>query len=451
MPFENEHAARIRQTYLFDKESYRRTEGGKAVLPGSGLITVPKTISIIWAKLKTANKPTDNPLVQSLRFPVKKWTSSEVQKWLKSNKVKYLLFEPAKKNSNNSLHSIDMENINKPLLLFAPIYDYIAADFIDKMNDYPDDEDLWMWVNSPGGRVFAGWSIIGAMEKRKGKNKVCVMGHAASMSVYFPLFADYSEGLEVTKFMIHRADGYVSTPEEQEFLNKINSDLRRKMEERLDMDVFESVTGKTMKQIFDSEKRIDVWIDAKQAKKIKLIDKIRKFEPKELKAYNEFVAFADFSQRSENTSQRSENTSQRSDEYKEPEQNYFNNNQNSEKMTLEELKSQHPELYKSIYDSGHKDGISAEKIRTKSWLAYLEIDKENVISSIKEGKEFTPDVMAEMSVKMSAKVDSKKIEDDSKGKIPTDPSDDKTQEQKDVEAFDENVKEGLDVESINTI
>jgi len=98
MPYENEHSARIRVPGIFNPKTFKRTEGGKAILPGSGLITIPKTISIIWAKIKGRDKQKDEPLVQALRFPVKNWTEAAAKKWLKDNKVKYLLFEKAKKN-----------------------------------------------------------------------------------------------------------------------------------------------------------------------------------------------------------------------------------------------------------------------------------------------------------------------------------------------------------------
>lgn len=324
----------------------------------------------------------------------------------------------------------------KPLLLFAPIYDSVAEEFVNKMNEVPENEPLDIWVNSPGGRVFAGWSIIGAMQKRTGKKTVTVMGHAASMAVFFALFADEVEALEVSQFMIHRADGYVDKPEDQEFLDRMNKDLRKQMEGRLNIDLFESVTGKTLDQIFDPKQRIDVWIDAKQAKKIGLVDRIKKLSPTEIKAYNEkFVAFADFEQRSPEDSQRSEVEQQTKE----------NNNtkKTDKKMTKAELKAQFPEVYAEIIQEGNSAGAKAEQIRVKAWLAFLDTDKENVISSIKDGKEFTIDTQNEMIVKMQAKMTAKSIEDDSSDKIATDKATDKTAEQKELEAFEAEVKEGV--------
>jgi hypothetical protein len=91
MPYTHEHAVRLKSPNLFDSKSYRRTKGGTIY----GNKKIPKTISIIWGKLKTANKPSDSPIPQALRFPTINWTISEVKKWLKDNKIKYILFEKA--------------------------------------------------------------------------------------------------------------------------------------------------------------------------------------------------------------------------------------------------------------------------------------------------------------------------------------------------------------------
>lgn len=322
---------------------------------------------------------------------------------------------------------------NKPLLLFAPIYDFVAEEFVNKMNEVPENEPIDIWLNSPGGRVFAGWSIIGAMQKRTGKKTVSVMGHAASMAIFFALFADEVEALEVSQFLIHRADGYVESPEDQLFLDKINKDLRKQMETRLNMEVFESVTGKTLDQIFDPKQRIDLWIDAKQAKKIGLVNKIKKLDPNQYKMYSErFVAFADF------TGEQRREPERRSESVND---NNNNNQKTNTKMTKEELKAQHPALYAEIIADGHSAGIKAEQVRVKSWLAYLDIDKENVLASVKDGKDFTPDVMAEMSVKMMGKATAENIEEDSPEAIATKKAEEKAEAEKELEAFEKKVME----------
>lgn len=399
MPYPGEHAARIRQPNLFDPNTFRRTSGGKATLPGSGTITIPKTVGIIWGKLKDFNKPSDQPQVQALRFPKKNWTADAAKKWLTDNKVKYISFEPASATSEFNADNTDsgeppepdpeME-VGKPILLYMPIYDSVAQELVDIMNQTPSEQDLQIWMNSPGGRVFAGWSIIGPMVKREGKISISVFGHAMSMAVYLCLFADEVEALEVTQFMIHRADGYVENDDDQKLLDNINKDLRKQMETRLNMDVFQEVCGITIDEIFNSPTRKDVMLTAKQAKKLGLIDSIIKLTPSQVKAQaSHFVAFADFSERTEiEETQRS---------VQEPESN---NNPKNSKMTLAELRAQHPELVSAI----EKDAISAERDRIGSYLAFLDVDKENVVKAIKEGTAFTGAVMAEMTVKLTAHV-----------------------------------------------
>lgn len=322
-------------------------------------------------------------------------------------------------------------NPNKPLLLFMPIYDIVAEAFVEKMNDIPVEDDIEVWINSPGGRVFAGWSIIGALQKRKGKTSVCVMGHAASMAFFFPLFADYSEALEVTKFMIHRADMYVETPEEQLFLDNINKDLRKQVEQRINQQLFTEITGVTFNDIFDPKQRKEVWINAKDAKKIGLINDVRKFTKKEIDSFSEkLVAFADFSEPTQEPTQRSE----------QPESNLnTNNNKNRVKMTLAEIMAQHPELVAQIQTGA----VTAERERVGAYMAFLDVDKENVVKAVKEGTAFNSAVMAEMTVKLTAHVGKTKLEADGKGEKPKTDAEilaEKTAKEKDLETFEKEVE-----------
>ena len=96
-PYPNEHAARLKEPGGFDDDSFRRTKGGTIY----GSIKVPKTVGIIWGKLKGSAKPSDNPIPQSLRFPVDDWTQAEAKKWLKDNNIDYIKFEAAKEEKAN--------------------------------------------------------------------------------------------------------------------------------------------------------------------------------------------------------------------------------------------------------------------------------------------------------------------------------------------------------------
>lgn len=97
MPFPNEHSARLKDPKLFARKSFRRTNGGTIF----GSIKVPKSIGIIWGKLKGRAKPKDPVIVQALRFKRTVWTVAEAKAWLKKKGIKYILFEPATGKSKN--------------------------------------------------------------------------------------------------------------------------------------------------------------------------------------------------------------------------------------------------------------------------------------------------------------------------------------------------------------
>lgn len=91
MPYPNEHAARLRDPSKIAAGTFRRVAGGKLF----GRIDVPETIYVIWGKLETADKPTDHPIAQALRFPTKDWTEARAREWLDDKGIKVLNFEPA--------------------------------------------------------------------------------------------------------------------------------------------------------------------------------------------------------------------------------------------------------------------------------------------------------------------------------------------------------------------
>jgi len=113
LPYPNSHAARLRNPDDCDKDTYRTTAGGTIY----GKIKVPVSINVIWAKLKTANKPDDFPVPQTLRFDKSKWTEAQAKKWLEDNKLKIIKFEPATKEHK----SIEVVGIKKIVLPFPPV------------------------------------------------------------------------------------------------------------------------------------------------------------------------------------------------------------------------------------------------------------------------------------------------------------------------------------------
>ena len=183
----------------------------------------------------------------------------------------------------------------KQLLLYYPIYNFIAEEFISRLNEIPVDEDIIVRVNSPGGSVFAGWGIIAALTERKGNVKIKVDGNASSMAFFLTLFFSDVEALDVTKLMVHRAIAWVDNEDDKKILDNINSDLRKHLEKKIDKAKFKEITGVTVKEIFENEKRRDIWLTAKEAEQVGLVSKITRLKPKEIDAMKEsLIAFSDF-------------------------------------------------------------------------------------------------------------------------------------------------------------
>lgn len=80
-----------------------------------------------------------------------------------------------------------------------------------------------------------------------------------------------------------------------------------------------------------------------------------------------------------------------------------NNLKSDKKMTQDQLKSEHPEVYNSIYNSG----VNAEKDRVGAWMAHMETDSESVVKGIESGLAISNTAREKFIVKANA---SRKIE-----------------------------------------
>lgn len=362
MPYPSEHAARLLNPNTAHDRVGRTSGSGKGTVQG---VKVPTTIDVIWYITGEGDNAVINP--QALRFPIKNWTSDAVKKWLTDNKIKYISFEPAGKKASS-----EAEAVADKLLIYSGISSYFAEDFVYRLLEIDQEKDIEIYINSPGGSVFAGWSIIGALNERKGKSTAKVFGDASSMAFFMLLFMDKVEALDVSTFLIHRADMYVESEEDKQFLADINKQLRSKLEQKIDADIFESITGVTIDDIFSSDQRINVNLTAKQAKKIGLVDEIITIKPKQLESLSEKV-FALF-------------------DYSEGPKNPINN-KNHKTMNKQELQQEHPDVFKSISE----DGANAERARVKAWMAWASVDPERVKKGISEGEEMTAEIVAEMT------------------------------------------------------
>lgn len=310
------------------------------------------------------------------------------------------------------------------LLLYTSIYEYSAETIINSLNETKDDDSVDLRVNSVGGSVFSGWGIAAKISE-VGNVNMKIDGLAASMAAALIPFAKSVEALDVSRIMIHRADMWNPSEEDKKQLDSINKDLRAKLTKKIDEAKLKELKGVSFKDIFDAEERIDVWLTAKEAKAIGLIDKVVKLSPNEAKAYDSrlmsIAATLD----------------------KKPESNQ-NQNQNKSTMTKEELKAKHPEVYASIVN----DGIAQEKDRVGAWMTFVKADAEAVVKGIKEGATLSATAMAELSLKAMSAATLEKIEAKAPGAVVTDEDKSKgnsSPEKANLEAFTKEIESKLNV------
>ena len=137
--------------------------------------------------------------------------------------------------------------------------------------DSQGNEDISLYINSPGGSVTSGMAIYDTMNYIKSEVNTIVVGMAASMAAF--LLACGQKGkiyaLENSEIMIHQPLGGMQG---QATDMKIAVDRILKIKDKLNKILAEK-TGQTLKKITIDTDR-DNYMDAWEAKKYGLIDKI---------------------------------------------------------------------------------------------------------------------------------------------------------------------------------
>ena len=165
----------------------------------------------------------------------------------------------------------------KPILLYDIISDELIEEITEQLLECNQNEPVELWLNSPGGSVSAGWSLIAALHKQNAPVNMTVMGDASSMGFFLLLFADKVTAYDSANFLIHRAASFwesIMNDDELYNIETRNNLLRSKLEDRIDEKKFIEVTGKSFDDIFNMKNRLDVRLDAKQAKEIGLVNEV---------------------------------------------------------------------------------------------------------------------------------------------------------------------------------
>ena len=261
-------------------------------------------------------------------------------------------------------------------LIYGQINSYTSSEFITSMNEA--DGDITVRINSGGGEPDYGWGMVAKFKEYEGNKTVKIDGKAYSMGAYIAMYADNVEALDVSTFMVHRA-AYDSWFESSEYftaelkanLGNINKSLEAAFRARVDVEKFENLKDVKVKDIFSMDDRIDVFLTAKEAKKIGLVSKIIKITPSKAAEINSHVKIA-ASTDSDLTVEAPEQKPTKQDIQ----------TQTNTKMNKSELREKHPELFAEIVGLG----VEQEQERVSAWAKWSEIDPALAMKGI-EGKD----------------------------------------------------------------
>lgn len=315
----------------------------------------------------------------------------------------------------------------KELLIYSPLWDFTAETVVNQLNELPEMEDLTVRLNTPGGNATAGWAIISKLSERTGKLRGIIDGMAMSMGAIMLVFFDEVIANDTSRIMFHKA-AFPSwrDPSESELkvLKTINAQFKEKLSKK--------VKGKDgakefLAKVFEPDIRNDVELTPIEAKKLGIVDKVRKLEPKAEYVGTQIVAIVE---------SKKETPSGDIDKSK------------IKTMDKATLKAENPSLYAAILaegqESGIKIGADAERDRVGSWTAFNAINPEAVKKGIESGLPISATQMSEFTLQIAKGEKVIAAKKDNPDAIDTDPevlTKEEIQAKKDKELLDKELGE----------
>lgn len=320
----------------------------------------------------------------------------------------------------------------KELLIYSPLWDFTAEMVVNQLNEVPESEDLTVRLNTPGGGTSAAWSIISKLSERSGKLTGIIDGQAMSMGAIMLVFFDEVIANDTSRIMFHKA-AFPSWMEPSESELKTLKTINAQFKEKLAKKVKGNPGAKEfLRKVFESDVRNDVDVTPMEAKKLGIVDKIRKLEPKA--EYIDIQIAAIFESKKETPSGDIDKSKIKT-------------------MDKATLKAENPSLYAAIladgHDTGREEGIAAERDRTGAWMAFNDIDPDAVSKGIKGGENLSQTSSAEFARKGIAQARTGDHKDDNADNS-NQGGGQKTEAQLKIEAQDKEAKESLEKVGIKT-
>jgi ATP-dependent Clp protease protease subunit len=184
------------------------------------------------------------------------------------------------KDMKNALAGSEMEEQflkRREIFLWGEVHDESAENIVKKILffDGINDDDITLYINSPGGVISAGLAIYDAMRYAKSDVSTVVMGQAASMGAVLLCAGTKGKRFawENSRVLIHQPliSGNMYGPASD---IQIQAEEMLRTREKLNQ-ILASHTGQSMKTITEDTDR-DYFMSADEAKKYGIVDKVTK-------------------------------------------------------------------------------------------------------------------------------------------------------------------------------
>ncbi len=235
------------------------------------------------------------------------------------------------------------------LMLYGDIAESFWGDTISakEVTEYLADldvENIDVYINSNGGVVDTAIAINNALRRHKAKVTVNIDGIAASAATLITCAGDIVRMPKNALFMIHNPSTIAMGDSEEmrkqaDVLEKYKNSITETYLQKVNID------KEKLSELMDNE----TWLNAEEALEYGFIDEITEntdIQVVENKVISNNMVFNMAEFKNFNV-----------------DKNIKNNGKGSEKMTIEEIKNQYPDIYAEIINEGKEIGIKEERTR----------------------------------------------------------------------------------------
>lgn len=119
------------------------------------------------------------------------------------------------------------------LYIYEEVMEGLENEIQNQIKEYPQAENIYVHINSPGGGVYTGWTVGNILAMQSKPTIALIEGFCASIATYIALSCDRVEMADTAQFMIHNASMYLGGDKNQfkeaiRQLDKIDQDLINK-------------------------------------------------------------------------------------------------------------------------------------------------------------------------------------------------------------------------------